>query len=215
MAKNENPNPTGPEGGNVPPEGGNTPPEGGNTPPEGQQGGSQEGVTPPKSGTNEPPAERTYTQADIDALKTALHKARKDKSTTPDEDVIEQAKKEAAGTVRSTLNERLLKTELKAEAKGRLQNPADAEKFLDLSQFEVDENGAVDSAALSAAIDKLLEDRPYLGTTEHRRFGGGADQGASKPARPPQLTRADLANMSPHEIVKAEAEGRLADLKGK
>jgi hypothetical protein len=118
-------------------------------------------------------------------------------------------------------NERIVKAEVKAAAAGKLADPADAYKFLDLSQFEVDADGNVDADEVADAIEDLVRSKPYLaaqgGTT--KRFHGTADSGARKgSARPTQLTEADVKRLSAAgkhaEIVKAQSEGRLDDYLG-
>jgi hypothetical protein len=76
----------------------------------------------------------------------------------------------------------------------------------------VGEDGEVDADALEAAIDNLLTERSYLAAGETKRFGGGADQGGGKSGAPKQLTRAELATMTPEAIVAAEAKGQLANI---
>jgi hypothetical protein len=109
-------------------------------------------------------------------------------------------------------NERILKAEVRAAATGKLADPADALQFLDLSTLEVSPDGEVDSAAVAAAIETLIKSKPYLAAQGGNRFQGTADGGTRKETRPAQLTRADLARMSPAEIETARVEGRLADL---
>jgi hypothetical protein len=82
----------------------------------------------------------------------------------------------------------------------------DIEDFLDGDKIDVE--------AIQEALDDLLEKKPHLAAQGGKRFKGGADGGKRKADRPAQLTRADLERMSPKEIVKAKAEGRLADLLG-
>lgn len=122
----------------------------------------------------------------------------------------EQDKRDSEALSRA--NARIVKSEVKAAAKGVLADPADAYKFLDLSEFEVDDDGNVDEDEIADAIDALVKEKPYLAAQGGRRFKGGADGGARKESRPKQLTRADLQGMSPTEIDKAHKEGRLQDL---
>ncbi|MEU7814123.1 hypothetical protein [Pseudonocardia sp. NPDC049154] len=74
-------------------------------------------------------------------------------------------------------NQKILKAELRAASAGKLADPADALRFLDLDEFEVDENGEVDTTAVTAAIDDLLKTKPYLAAQGGKRFQGGADGG--------------------------------------
>jgi hypothetical protein len=109
---------------------------------------------------------------------------------------------------------RVLRSEIKAKAGGRLNDPADALMYLDLDQFEADEQGDFDGDAIAAALDDLLIKKPYLAAQGGRRFQGGADGGTRNGTRPTQLSQQDLAGMKPEQIATAKAEGRLNDLLG-
>jgi membrane protein involved in colicin uptake len=196
----------------------------------------QNGVTPDAGNTEGAPAGEQQEQEpaaptaeDVKKLKEALAKERsankltaKELATlkaereaqnkTPEEQQIEAARREGETAAEKRANERLVKAELKAAAKGKLTNTADALVFIDLSSIEVGDDGEVDADALEAAIDNLLTERPYLGAATQKRFGGGVDQGGGKSGAPKQLTRAELANMSPEAIVAAEEKGQLANI---
>lgn len=75
-------------------------------------------------------------------------------------------------------NERILKAEVRAVAAGKLADPADALRFIDLLTIEVDEEGEPDSAAITAAVEELVKNKPYLAAQGAPRFQGGADGGA-------------------------------------
>lgn len=130
----------------------------------------------------------------------------------------EQAKAEAERTARAEadqrFNERILRAEIKAAAKGRLSDPEDAFRFLDASVFEVSEDGDPDTSAIESAIEALLESKPYLAVQDGRRFTGTPDAGARKETGPPQLTEQDLKGMSPDQIVEAKKSGQLNTLLG-
>ena len=112
-------------------------------------------------------------------------------------------------------NERILKSEIRGAAKGELANPEDALVFLDLSQIEVSEDGAVDSGAVEEAIKALLVERPYLAAQGERRFTGTVDSGPRNEGdKTPQLSRADLARMTPEQVVAARQKGQLKTLLG-
>lgn len=114
-------------------------------------------------------------------------------------------------------NRRVLKAEVRAAASGRLNDPGDALRYLDLDKFEVGEDGEVDSTAIGAAIDQLLETKPYLGKAENTPQGvrttppSGTRDGDNHQG---QLTRDDLKRMTPQQIVEAQNKGRLNDLLG-
>ena len=131
-------------------------------------------------------------------------------------DAAAKAAREAEAAAIAKANERILKAEIKAAAAGKLADPADALRFLDLSDFEVSPEGDVDAEAIAEAIDGLVKSKPYLSAATVRRFQGSADGGARKgPQEPSQLTREDLKRMTPEEINKARIEGRLNDLLNK
>jgi hypothetical protein len=130
----------------------------------------------------------------------------------PDADAI---RREAAREAAAKANARILRSEIKAAAAGKLADPADALAHLDPASFEVDENGDVDAEEISAAITDLLTRKPYLAANSRPRFQGTGDGGAArKPSGPAQLTRADLKGMTPDQIHKAKAEGRLNTVLG-
>jgi hypothetical protein len=119
---------------------------------------------------------------------------------------------EAAATARA--NARILRSEIKAAAAGKLADPKDALRFLDLDSFEVDADGEVDEDEVAEAIDDLLKKKPYLAAAAQggrRRFEGGGDGGARKGAAKP-ITEEQLSKMTPAQIEKALDEGKLAHL---
>lgn len=148
--------------------------------------------------------------------------AERDKPADGDQPDPDALVRQAEATALARVNERLVKAEVRAAAAGKLADPADAHRFLDLSQFEVDADGNVDADEVAEAIDDLLTSKPYLaaqGGSTKPRFQGTADSGARKGnARPTQLTEADVKRLSAAgnhaEIVKAQNDGRLDDYLG-
>lgn len=59
-------------------------------------------------------------------------------------------------------NTRIVRAEIKAAAAGKLADPADALTFLSVDDFEVDDDGDVDTDEIAEAIDELLRRKPYL-----------------------------------------------------
>lgn len=128
-------------------------------------------------------------------------------------DDAEQARRKAEADAVAKANSRILKAEIRAAAKGRLNDPKDALTFLDLDQFEVGEDGEIDPEEIEEAITDLLKDKPYLAAQGRQRFQGTGDGGAARKAsRPKQLSRADLKSMTPEAIEQARIDGRLDDL---
>lgn len=125
----------------------------------------------------------------------------------------EQERRNVEAQALAKANQRIVRSEIKAAAKGVLADPEDAFTFLDLSDFEVDDDGNVDEDAIVSALTDLTTRKPYL-AAQGGRFQGSADGGVRKDVRPTQLTRSDIDRMSPEQIVQAKAEGRLNDLLG-
>lgn len=125
-----------------------------------------------------------------------------------------RTQREAESVALGKANERLVRAEIKAAAAGKLANPALAIKLLDLSSFDVDDDGEVDATAIGTAIDELIAKEPYLAVAQGdaKRFQGGADAGARGSAGKPQVTEEQLKTMTPEQIVKAQNEGRLTKL---
>lgn len=132
----------------------------------------------------------------------------------PNED---QIRRDAATAATARANERILRSEVRAAAAGKLSDPRDALRFLDLTTFEVDDDGQVDEDEIADAIDDLLKSKPYLAATAGNkpRFEGTGDGGARKaPSGPRQLTEADVKKMTPEQIDEAHRKGQLRDYMG-
>lgn len=197
---------------------------------DGSGDGSGNGVT---AGTGTAVAPRTFTQDDVDRIvQDRLARARNTPPADYEElkaraaqlDEIEQQSKtdlqkaqeraaelereNAATTARA--NDALLRASVIAEAARRnVVDPDAAFALIDRDSLTLDGEGRPTNIA--DAMDSLLKAKPYL-------VGGGragnADLGArTRSDGPSQLTHADLKNMTPEQIVKADEEGRLNDLK--
>ncbi|MFD0405012.1 hypothetical protein [Kitasatospora sp. NPDC127116] len=133
----------------------------------------------------------------------------------PDPD---QIRRDATTAATARANERILRSEVRAAAAGKLSDPRDALRFLDLDKFEVDEDGQVDEDEIADAIADLLKSKPYLAATAGStkpRFEGTGDGGARKaPTGPRQLTEADVKKMTPEQIDEAHRKGQLRDYMG-
>lgn len=156
-------------------------------------------------------AERKTLKAELRELKAQLaarEKPASEAADQPDADAIRREATQAA-------NARILKSEVKAAAKGVLTDPADAFRYLDMDAFDVDDNGDIDADEIADAIQELVTNKPYLAAATARRFQGTGDGGAARKASgPSQLTRAEMVRMSPEQIVSAKAEGRLNTVLG-
>lgn len=216
----ENPNPTGPES---------------TTPKDADPAATDPEATELGSEATDPVAEGTEALGDagkkaLDSMK-ARWKAERDNrrkleeeleslrtpkpTDTTDQPDAAEIKRRATRDANAKANARIIRSEIKAAAAGKLVDPADALAHLDPSTFELDANGDVDADELSDAIEELLTRKPYLAATGRPRFQGTGDGGAARKASgPSQLSRQDLKTMTPEAIVKAKREGRLKDLLG-
>ena len=146
----------------------------------------------------------------LDRMKRNWHGER-DRANAAEAKLAEKDKSYEA--VLSQFNKRYVRSEVKAAAKGKLSDPGDAFKFLNLDDFKVSEDGEVDGDAINTAIDDLLKSKPYLGAQRARAEGsgeGGARSGDAGNLK--QLSRADLATMTPEQILAAKEKGQLKDL---
>lgn len=113
-------------------------------------------------------------------------------------------------------NGRILRSEIKAAAKGVLADPADAYKFLDLDKFEVSEDGEVDDDAISDALEDLISKKPYLAVQDGKRFQGGADGGTRKESgKSVDEQIADAEKAGDIQTVIALKQRRSAELQAK
>lgn len=126
---------------------------------------------------------------------------------------VKKARDEGAAEAIAMANERVIRSEVKAIATGKLADPADALAFLDMSTITVGDDGDVDAQAISTAIDELLQRKPHLAAAA-KPATPGVPAGVRTGSHLPQLTAADLKTMSPEAIVEAKAKGQFDDLLG-
>lgn len=132
-------------------------------------------------------AERAAARADAKAAiarAEAAEAALANKDRPAEEVALDNARNEGRSEATKAANVRILKSELKALATGKLADPTDAALFIDLSKFEVNDEGDPDSDALTEAIADLLVRKPHLSAGAQQRFQGGGDGGARLPAKP-------------------------------
>lgn len=180
----ENPNPAGPDAEN--PKDGD-PAEGTGTAPENDPEDNDKGEGEADLGD----AGKKALKAERDARKAADKKAaeleaensrlRRSNAAVKGADV-EAIKSE----IRAEFATQLAETAIKSEAKGRLQDPADALLFIKAAEVEGEE-------AIKAAVDQLLKDRPYLAAESSgpKPWGdvGGGQRKTSEPEPATALER--------------------------
>lgn len=104
---------------------------------------------------------------------------------------------------------------VEARAARLFADPEDAVALLRSKVDDLIDGDQVDNDAITLALEELLKKKPHLAAQSGKRFTGGADGGARNgKTEPNQLTEKDLARMTPQQIVKARADGRLANLLG-
>lgn len=135
-----------------------------------------------------------------DRLKTEKAKRRKaedDLAAASATDEASKARREVETAALAKANDRIRRSEVKAAAKGVLADANDAFRFLDLDQFEIDENGDVDEDEIAEAITKLVTEKPYLAAQGGKRFqgagGGGARERKAQPTLDEQIAAAEKA----------------------
>lgn len=136
--------------------------------------------------------ELTAKASRADELEAELEKFRED-AMSDHEKELEQARKEALEQGRNealtSANERLFKAEVRAASAGKivdpdlLSDPLVAQRILGLDEVPVTSDGDIDSAAISAAVDAMLEAKPHLAVSA-TRTPGNADQGARPKGTP-------------------------------
>lgn len=165
-----------------------------------------------KAARNDERAKRQAAERELAELRAKAA----DQGKTPDQAAIDAARRDGEAAALAKANERIIRAELRAAAAGKLQDPGDALRFVELSAFEVGADGSVDVDALADAISDLVKTKPYLaaGAKQEPQSRGSADGGPRNAPGPRQLTRDDIRGMSPDAIEKARTEGQLNNLLG-
>lgn len=162
-------------------------------------------------------ADRNAAKAELAAAQTLLADMKAKAEGREAEHAAQVAAQKVKDDALAVANQRILKAEFRAAAAGKLADPADALKFLDLSSFEVGDDGDVNAEAITAAIEDLIKTKPYLAAATAPKFGS-ADAGVRNGTMPSQLTAADVARLTAEhkhaEIEKAREEGRLNQMLG-
>lgn len=153
-------------------------------------------------------ARKHETQSKANATKAKEFDQLKASQMSDTEKAVEAAREEGRKAAAAELAQQVVGARIEAALTGLVPNPAEIVEDLNLTKYLTD-TGEVDSEA----ITKLREKYETLAKPAK---GGAPDlkQGSRGVSPAGQLTRADMAKMSPEEIVKAKAEGRLNDVLG-
>lgn len=95
------------------------------------------------------------------AAERALEDERR-KGMSDQDKVLDEARRDERTKVTQAYADRIVKAEVRAAAGGKLADPEDAVRLLDLAQFELGEDLALDSAKVTRAVEDLLKSKPYL-----------------------------------------------------
>jgi hypothetical protein len=130
--------------------------------------------------------------------RTKRRQAEQERDAASATDEADKARREVESAALSKANNRIVRSEVKAAAKGVLADPNDAFRFINLDQFEVDDDGDVDEDEIAAAIADLVEKKPYLAAQGGKRFqgtGGGGARGrkSAEPTLDEQIAAAETA----------------------
>lgn len=184
------------------------------TPPAGP---GPEGTTPPATPPADPaapPAQETDWKAEARKHEkrakenfAAVEELAKLKTSmqTDSEKAIAAAKSEGATEAAKTFGARLAAAEFKAAVAAKGLDLGEALDLIDASKF-VDDKGDVDDDAIKKAVAKLAKLAPAKGAGR----SGGEFTGAPGEGAP--ITEEQLNRMTPEQIAKAYAEGKLKHL---
>lgn len=145
--------------------------------------------------------------------KTAAEERDRLKAASEGREAEWEAEKKTREVTDSAYRKGLIEAKIEAAATRKGVAPELATKLIDASGVEVNDDGTVDSAALDAAIEALVEKYPSL-AAQGARFTGTPDAGTRNGTGTEQLTKADIASMTPEQINKARKDGRLNNLLG-
>jgi hypothetical protein len=106
---------------------------------------------------------------------------------------VESIKKELREELTADTNARLVRAEVKAAAAGKLADPSDAPKFIDLAKIKIGEDGEPDAKQIKKAIEELLKDKPYLAANGAGQ--GWGDVGGGGHSTPPAEVEPGLGRL--------------------
>lgn len=122
--------------------------------------------------------------AKVDQLEAELADL-KTKQLPDDERKLEEVRRQAREEALAEANRRLVRATVRGLAAGKLADPDDAWRFLELDKVEVNAGGEVDEAELTRQLEELVKARPYLAAVKRAAAGAG-DGGARKSAPAPE-----------------------------
>lgn len=153
------------------------------TPPANDPAGPPAGDPPTDPPAGDPPDDPGAETVDVAKLKATLAAERRaraaaereaaklrDEHATDADKAIAAARDEGRREALGQVTGRMIEAEVRAAAAGRLADPADAVRLIDLTGF-VGDDGDIDAKAIAAAVDELVETKPYLRAGEPKANG--------------------------------------------
>lgn len=131
--------------------------------------------------------------------------AREATAPKDDEPTAEQIRAEATRAATEKANLRIVRAEVKGAAATLFEDPADALAFLDLTSFDVDDDGEVDVDDIDAALKELLAKKPHLAKQDPTAQGGSRRRIPAVPADPANKTSTPVSLAD--QIKAAQAAG--------
>jgi hypothetical protein len=154
-------------------------------------------------------AERNAAREAAQTAKEELEKAREQLAAAQSREDVDRILAEREAAIAAEYQRKLAQAEIRAASIGKV---VDVDLVLSLPEFDptnfVTDSGDVDEDRIATAINDLVSSKPYL-AAQGQGVKGSGDGGTRNGSQPSQLTRTDLARMSPEEIRKAQDEGRL------
>lgn len=127
-----------------------------------------------------------------DQIRDAIKRLPKDDEDkdAPDADAI---RREAETAAAEKANARIVRAEVKALAADLFADPADAPLYLDLTKYDVDDDGEVSVDEIKSDLKKVLKDKPHLAkkgaALKPDRSQGQGGAGGARPTDLRELSR--------------------------
>lgn len=157
-------------------------------------------------------AERNAAREAAQTARDELEKAREQLAAAQSKEDVDRILAEREAAIASEYQRKLAQAEIRASAIGKV---VDVDLVLSLPEFDptnfVTDSGDVDETRIASAISDLVSSKPYL-AAQGQGVKGSGDGGTRNGSQPTQLTRTDLARMTPQEIREAQDAGRLSAL---
>jgi hypothetical protein len=135
-----------------------------------------------------------------------------DRNGRKDDDNKGKSAEDVENEIIARLTAQALRSSVREVAGAKLNDPNDALVLGNWSDMTPNEYGEFDRSAITSKIDDLIKSKPYLAKSD-KKFEGSAEGGnRGDNTIQGQVSRDQLKSMTPAEINKARADGRLRDV---